>query len=140
MGAAIYEIKGLNLENLARESPLDQWFYKVVQKQVSQLDLLDISRMLRQEVFLDIAIPVTEQFLLKNPLCGEMYDGQLMELLVRVLEAHPEERYKVRYQMLKERILPDIDWYITTGDIDGEDFKRMLSRLFAESAFIGKQK
>lgn len=92
MKEAIYETKGLRLEDLKRGSALDDWFYEMVQKQVVQLNLLDVSRMLRQEVYLDIAIPAAEHYLRLDPLTGEMYEGQLQELLLRVLEAHPEIR------------------------------------------------
>lgn len=129
MDAAIYEKKGLDLRTLKRESPLDRWFYEMVQKKESQLSLLDISRMLRQEVFLDIAIPASEVLLASDPLCGEMFDGQLLELLLRVLKVHPEEKQKIRFLQLKESILINVDQYLLASDIDESDFRRMLSDL-----------
>ena len=43
----IYEIKNVDINKLKREMPLDQWFYELVQKKVTELTILDVSRMLR---------------------------------------------------------------------------------------------
>ncbi len=92
MDKAIYQLKGINLEELKGTSPLDLWFNEMVRKKVDDLTLKDISHMLRQEIYLDIAMPCAYDRIRDNPLCGEMYDGQLSELLLRVLENHPQER------------------------------------------------
>lgn len=87
----IYEIKNVDINKLKREMPLDQWFYELVQKKVTELTILDVSRMLRQNVFLDIAIPAAWNLLSEDPLCGEMYEGQLVELLTQTLVSNSEE-------------------------------------------------
>ena len=92
MNETIYQIKGIKLQELKWMSPLELWFNEMVRKRVEDLTLGDISRMLRQEIYLDIAVPCAYGRLRDNPFCGEMYDGQLLELLLRVLQNHPQER------------------------------------------------
>lgn len=77
----IGEIKKIDTHDISGESALDRWFQQLIQKRVSELTILDISRMLRQNIFLDIAIPMARQWLNNDPNAGEMYEGQLAELL-----------------------------------------------------------
>ena len=67
MNLEIYRLKGIELKNLKRDSPLDKWFYEMIQKNVNMLTITDISHMLRQEIYLDIAIPLVWEQLFDNP-------------------------------------------------------------------------
>lgn len=104
MKSAIYKLKGIELKELKRESPLDEWFYDMVQKNMDMLTIGDISHMLRQEIYLDIAIPLACQQLLNNPLCGEMYNGQMLELLIRVFINNPNYKKVDFYVAFEEKI------------------------------------
>lgn len=86
----IFERKGISLNSLERDSSLGNWFYQMVQKKASELSLLDIYHMLRQEMFLDVAMPIAREMIQKDQLCGEMWDGQIMELMDDILKKHPE--------------------------------------------------
>ena len=77
----IFEIEGIDINHICGDSALDRWFKELVQKKIAELTILDISRMLRQNIFLDIAIPVAKKWIETDPNTGEMYDGQLAELL-----------------------------------------------------------
>lgn len=113
MKSAIYKLKGVELKELKRESPLDEWFYEMVQKSMDMLTIDDISHMLRQEIYLDIAIPLACQQLLNNPLCGEMYDGQMLELLIRVFINNPDLKrgdFYVAFEKKIQRIHGAYNW------------------------------
>ncbi len=97
MKSAIYQIKDINLKDTNQDSPLDKWYYKMIQKSVEELTIVDVSHMLRQEIFLDIAIPCAWEKIIDNPLCGEMYDGQMIELLTRVFISNPSLKEKCYY-------------------------------------------
>lgn len=45
----IYKIKNININKLDKISPLDNWFYQLIVKSEDELNILDISRMLRQK-------------------------------------------------------------------------------------------
>ncbi len=66
MDLPICKMKNVEVSELKRESPLDNWFFSLVQKRISELSLLDISRMLRQHVYTDIAVNEAYKILLKT--------------------------------------------------------------------------
>lgn len=69
IGDDIYKIKGIELEKVKQNSPLDQWFYGMIQKKESELTLLDLSRLLRQDIYFDTAIPLAWKNTLATPFC-----------------------------------------------------------------------
>lgn len=86
------KIRGIELEKVKQNSPLDCWFYEMIQKKESELTLLDLSRLLRQDIYFDTVIPLAWKNTLTTPFCGEMYEGQLVELLIRASENNPEKK------------------------------------------------
>lgn len=98
MEKEIYKVKGLQLNNLKQTSPLDKWFFEMVQKTINELTIKDISCMLRQEVYLDIAIPCAWKMLLEDPFCGEMYEGEMIKSLTKTLINNPQEKSKNFYK------------------------------------------
>lgn len=108
MSQEIYKIKEVQLSQLKSDSPLEIWFCKMVQKTINELSLLDISRMLRQKIYLDIAVPLAWKKLLENPFCGELYEGQMLEILTRVLNDSVQEKDDASYNIfiagIKEKI------------------------------------
>lgn len=82
-------------------SPLERWFYELLNKKTADLTIGDISRMLRQDVFPDLAIPVTMNKLAADPFEGEMYDGELIKHFVKALEKYP---HSIDNKLLKEII------------------------------------
>ena len=57
---------------------LQNWYNQVIMKQPDELDLKDVSIMIRQRLFLKTAVNKAITFLEKDPLIGEMYQGQLL--------------------------------------------------------------
>ena len=64
------------------EYPLEIWHNEVIKKTPDELILSDISRMIRQKVFLDMAIPKAIAILKEDPFVGDMFTGQLLENLL----------------------------------------------------------
>lgn len=125
----IYKIKKLKLSELKQESPLDRWFYIMIQKKVENLSLEDISKMLRQNVFLDIAIPMAWIQLFSDPFCGEMYDGQLLETLIQTLKKKCKVDDYKNYQKFKKIVLEQIDKYEWSSLDDKLDYVNSLNKL-----------
>lgn len=111
MEEPIYQRKGIRLASLNHSCPLDEWYDAVVRKTESELSLLDICRMLRQEVLLDIAMPLARKILIKSPFCGELYDGQLFKLFIQILNVDPDERKVEFFNALIFKIREEIDLY-----------------------------
>ncbi|WP_313109670.1 contact-dependent growth inhibition system immunity protein [Atlantibacter sp.] len=58
-------------------SSLDEWFSSILNIPIDDLSIFDISRSIRQDVFLEYVLPRAEAFLNEDPLAGD-YDGQLL--------------------------------------------------------------
>ena len=61
---------------------MHEWFDKVLNKTYDELDLFDVTRMLIQKMFLEVAILKAEEYVKNDPFCGQRYDGELLELLL----------------------------------------------------------
>lgn len=78
--------------------PLQKWYNHLIDKKVSEIEVSDVLRMIRQNVFIDIAIQKAVNFLKENPFAGEMYEGELLEKMSK-LERSALKQY---IQELKE--------------------------------------
>lgn len=67
--------------------PLQEWYNQLIDKKVSEIEVLDVLRMIRQNEFIDIAIPKAVEFLMINPFAGEMYEGELLEKISKLEES-----------------------------------------------------
>lgn len=125
---AIYKIKNLDLNKINRDSPLDKWFHEMIQKNVDELTLKDISRMLRQEIYLDIALPIAYKMALSDPFCGEMYVGEMIELLTRVYISYPNERDKNFRTELIQKVQQQSDTFDWGSDYEKSEYGKLISR------------
>lgn len=125
---AIYKIKNLDLSKINKNSSLDKWFYEMIQKNVDGLTLKDISRMLRQEIYLDIALPVAYKMVLSDPFCGEMYVGEMIELLTRVYISYPNEREKNFCTELIQKVQQQSDTFDWGSDYEKEEYGNLIAQ------------
>ena len=77
----------------ADRSTLHEWYNSVIEKTYDQLNVADVTRMLIQKMFLELAVPKAIELMEENPFCGQRYDGELLELLSN-LDANELEAYK----------------------------------------------
>ncbi|WP_170832618.1 contact-dependent growth inhibition system immunity protein [Butyrivibrio sp. INlla16] len=57
------------------QKPLQRWYQDIINKHDEELSLFDLSRMLRQKVLLQTAVPFVIDVLDKNPFEGEWEAG-----------------------------------------------------------------
>lgn len=62
----------------SNNSSLDEWFNSVLDVPFDKLDVGDIARAIRQDLFLADILPIAEVILRNDPLAGDDYDGQLI--------------------------------------------------------------
>lgn len=86
MSQTIKEIYSLNTDNQNDEPEyaLDKWYDSLINKTADEIDLEDVSRMLSQNVFIELGIKRVMEILSEDPIAGVFYDGQLLELLSAV--------------------------------------------------------
>lgn len=61
--------------------PLQKWYNRLLNKTITEIDACDVSRMLRQKEFMDIAITKATDLLKANLFAGELYEGEILEKL-----------------------------------------------------------
>ncbi len=133
MNQYIYKIKNINIKNLKNDSSLDTWYNQMIKKKVDELSLLDISRMLRQDIYGDIALPLAVRILIRNPLEGEMYEGQLLELMIKYITNHQECKKGIDYPLLSLAIdyaLNTMEWDFEEDKEEYKDLVKQLEQLF----------
>ncbi len=64
--------------------PLQKWYNRLIEKTTDDIDVTDILRMLRQKVFVDLAIPTAIKLLQKDVYAGELYEGEVLEKLSEI--------------------------------------------------------
>lgn len=72
------------IESVEKLYPLQKWYNQLIDKIISEIDISDIPKMIRQNEFLDLAIKRALDFLKVNPLAGYMYEGEILEKLSEV--------------------------------------------------------
>lgn len=127
MSKPIKEIYALNQHIQTKESeyPLDQWYNRLINKREDQIDLEDVSRMLSQNVFIDLGIKKAVEFLTDDPLAGEMYDGHLLKLLYSIELDQFEDLSQLRSSLQDiNRNLSNIEW---ADEEDQEEYTELLT-------------
>lgn len=76
-------INNSNYEPNSRSS-LDEWFSSILDIPIDELEVGDVARAIRQDIFLAEVLPKAEVILRKEPLAGEDYDGQLISSIASV--------------------------------------------------------
>lgn len=100
----------------------------MIDKKISEINIADVLRMIRQNEFLDVAI-YKAMFLLKdNPFIGEAYDGELLEKISDITS-----EYFKNYLCDMENILLTVSRMNKTYEwcIESErtDFERLIIKM-----------
>ncbi|MFC9710613.1 contact-dependent growth inhibition system immunity protein [Paenibacillus sp. NPDC056933] len=127
MNKPIKEIYALNQNIQTEESeyPLDQWYDRLIDKRIDEIDLEDVSRMLAQNVFMGLGIKKALEILKDDPLAGEMYDGHLLKILYSI-ELNQFEDLSQLASLLQDinRNLSYIEW---ADEEDQEEYTELLT-------------
>ncbi len=81
----IKDIYNCNYIKAGKETyPLQKWYNQLIDKKVCEVNLKDTLKMIRQNEFIDLAILKAIYYLKENPFIGEIYEGELIESLLKV--------------------------------------------------------
>lgn len=127
----IYDIS-FNLDDVSKEDrcPMHEWYNNLIKKTYDQLDLFDVTRMIIQKTYLELAVTKAVSFVKENPFCGQRYEGELLELLYK-LDIGYLEKYK---EILKE-VLDDAlkqnevyDWLCEEERVEFSDLVKCFAQ------------
>lgn len=112
MNKKIKELYFLNQNETESECTLDIWYNKLINKTVDEIEVVDVTRMLSQNVLINLGIKKAMDILFDDPLAGEMYEGQLLELLYSIDLNKFEDLSQLKLLLQKiSSILPSLDWF-----------------------------
>lgn len=117
----MYDVK----DNFVINCKYDAWYKEVLNKKPIQLTVKDIQTMLNQDVFLDLAIKMAYIKINQDFLSGEMYDGQLLEVMSNLSDIQISNYYKE----LKE-LVSFIEKQIDSYDFDDDFEKYQYQNIF----------
>lgn len=70
---------------------IDEWFDEIIDIPLSGLLVGDITRLIRQQVFICEILPYVLNILSLDPLAGDLYDGQLISSLATLTTSNIEK-------------------------------------------------
>jgi len=73
---------GLDYDKSGINTSLIRWYNKLIDKTEEELDAADVRRMIRQDILSEVAIKKAIELFMSNPYGGEMWDGELLSILV----------------------------------------------------------
>jgi len=82
----IKQIYKLEYDDSGFDSGLIRWYNRMLDKTMIELDEIDVSKMIRQKILKDVAIERAIELFEKNPMTGEMYEGDILKLLSSLIE------------------------------------------------------
>lgn len=109
--------------------PLQKWYNQLIDKKVSEIEVSDVLRMIRQNEFIDIAIPKAVEFLMINPFAGEMYEGELLEKMSK-LEGSILIQYRQELREVLEGALINNKTYEWMDEEERIDFEKVIVNFF----------
>lgn len=127
MNQTIKEIYSLNQNNQEAETEyaLDKWYARLINKTADEIDLEDVSRMLSQNVFIDLGIEKAMEILSEDPIAGVFYDGQLLELLSAVDLDNVKDLSQLKLLLQKiNNNLSNLDW---SSEEDQIEYNELLT-------------
>ncbi len=110
---SLKNLYGLEYHKGDFQSGLTNWYNKLVDKTIEDLNVVDVAKMIRQNILKDVAINRAIELFLSEPFDGEMQDGDLLELLVSCgSEVVKNSRVQALVSMILklETEFADFDW------------------------------
>lgn len=115
---------GLEYDQSGYDTSLINWYNRLVDKTVEELNLADVSKMIRQNILKSIAIDRAIDLFIVDPFDGETRDGQLLSLLVSQSEDVTKSK---RIQELNEIVLT-LEEKIQQFDWDSEEDRSLFEK------------
>ena len=123
----IYNIS-FDIADIPKEDrcPMHDWYEALLNKTYNQLDLFDVTRMLIQKIFLELAISKSIKLIEENPFCGQRYEGELIELLSR-LDLIYFDNYNDNIQKILSKALIENKTYEWLCEEEREEYSELLN-------------
>lgn len=110
--------------------PMNEWYNELINKNYHQLDLVDVTRMLIQKIYLELAVKKSISLISENPFCGQRYEGELLELLSRLDKSYLNIYKDTIIQILSNALDENktYDWLREEERIEFEDIVNLFKQ------------
>lgn len=105
--------------------PLQKWYNQLIDKTKNELTIADVLRMMRQELFVDLAMERAMVFLEDDIFTGEAYEGQLLEGLSRISTSYLTP-YSDRLNALLKIALDKSELHEWSYEGEREEFEQIV--------------
>lgn len=124
------EIYNLPHGNVEPKYALEIWYEKFLNKTVAEIDLVDMGRMLRNNILTDLALQKMMKVFIDDPMAGEMYEGEALAFLAnedmaRLKQIEGVDAF-VKRAKLVEDCYQEFDWSVEENK---EKFGQNLSKV-----------
>lgn len=109
--------------------PLQEWYNQLLNKTISEINICDVSRMIRQKEFMDIAIDKAILLLKDNLFIGEFYEGEILEKLFN-LEITDLETYVNDLKDILADALEKSQKHEWLYQEEQDDFEKLLKNFY----------
>lgn len=125
----IKEIYGCNyIETDEELYPLQNWYNQLLDKRVSEIDVPDVLRMIRQHEFIDIAVIKAIDYLKENPFVGDMYEGEMLYKLSKIDSNHLKS-YSDEIKVILSNALIESKRHEWLCEEEKEEFREIINYL-----------
>ncbi len=108
---------------------LESWYNQLIDKTVSELNELDVVRMMRQGEFVELAIKRALDFLRENPFSGELAEGEFFCKMSKLDNVYLLP-YKKELKEIFTRAVEESESYEWLYEQDKKDFEKVIPILF----------
>ena len=110
---------------------LDEWYNIIINKDITELDINDWCRMIKQDIFIELAIDKAIGFLKLNPVEGDIYNGQLLEVLFSVdMEKITEQKEPLKEVLMDIKENVEMDNFMS--DEDYNEYKDLVEKFLTK--------
>lgn len=115
MAKTLGEIYGLQKDDREEASYSVRQWNIIIDKTIEELDVEDVSYMLRQRFLGEVSIVKAKSFLLENPFAGKAYEGELLWSLASW------DPFPTEYRSSISEIIPFIEEHAKEHEYEDED-------------------
>lgn len=105
--------------------PLQKWYGKLIDKTYDELDILDVTRMIKQKEFIELAVHKAVDLLKDNPFCGELYEGEILEKMLE-LDMLYLSNYRQELKEILDKALKDNERYEWLIEEERIEYKNLV--------------
>ena len=115
--------------DLDDELPLPTWYRSIMETPLSQLEVGDLSKAIRQNIHLMHVVPFAVDHLVRDPVAGDVYDGELLCSMASI-PSHYWAEHPEHSTVVKEAVGKVIN---VLNDDERTDLQRLLKSINSQA-------